>query len=69
MEFQVETKVFGKTIEQSTYLNNDIAQKRDLVTRRLIDTEEKAVRDALVALGWTPPVADLPIYIEGEGEG
>lgn len=26
------------------------------LTRRVIDTEEQAMRDALIALGWTPPM-------------
>lgn len=41
------------TIEQSIYSN--IARRREEILRQVIFTQDQQVRDALIALGWTPP--------------
>ncbi len=52
---KVETRVFPSgLIEQDTFFSNNGVRER--LTRSFIDTQEQQVRDALIVLGWTPPV-------------
>jgi hypothetical protein len=52
--FEVDTKVFSSgMIEQVTEFNDNGV--REQLTRKLIDTNEVQLREALIKLGWTPP--------------
>ena len=44
----------GQIVQEVDFVTEGI---RDRVMRQVIDTREKQVRDALIALGWTPPPA------------
>lgn len=35
---------------------------KEEITRRVIKTEDQAIRDALIALGWTPPAPSNPVH-------
>lgn len=37
---------------------------RENISREIIKTKEKVTHDALIALGWTPPVGDAPIVAD-----
>ncbi len=50
---KVDTYVNGNLIVQDTYVNNE----RIEASRRVCDTSEKGIRDALVKMGWMPPEA------------
>lgn len=52
----VAAEVQGSTIVVDTYSNFDDVSRR--AYRDIMDTREKAVRDGLIALGWTPPRED-----------
>jgi hypothetical protein len=51
MDFKLTTKIleYGK-IEQSLIKN-----QTETLARWVADTRDKAIRDALISLGWTPP--------------
>ena len=52
--FEVTTKIITDNkilIEVHSTLNGI----RDDVLRRIVDTQEQQIRDALITLGWTPP--------------
>ena len=58
MGFEVTTKIIADDkilLEVHSTLNG----MRNDVTRRVIDTQEQQVRDALIALGWTPPNKEI----------
>lgn len=52
--FEVVTTptVDGKIVQELYSVEHDI---REQVMRRVMDTQEQHIRDALIALGWTPP--------------
>lgn len=52
--YEIKTTVTkdGKIIQQLDHIAYDIHEQ---ISRRVIDTQEQQVRDALIALGWTPP--------------
>ena len=57
--FEVTTKIIADDkilLEVHSTLNGI----RDDVMRRVMDTQEQQIRDALIALGWTPPNKELP---------
>ena len=52
--FEVTTKIIADDkilLEVHSTLNGI----RDDVMRRVMDTQEQQIRDALIQLGWTPP--------------
>ena len=52
--FEVTTKIIADDkilLEVHSTLNGI----RDDVIRRVMDTQEQQIRDALITLGWTPP--------------
>ena len=54
MGFEVTTKIIADDkilLEIHSTLNGI----RDDVMRRVMDTQEQQIRDALIQLGWTPP--------------
>ena len=56
MKHEVKTNTFddGKII-QETFMENPLTQAMETISRRMIDTQEQQIHDALVTLGWTPP--------------
>jgi hypothetical protein len=63
MKYTVGTKIEGKKIICETSFIPDESIMRDSgtgvlaqqISRRVADTEDKAIREALIRLGWTPP--------------
>ena len=58
MGFEVTTKIIADDkilLEVHSTLNGI----RDDVMRRVMDTQEQQIRDALIALGWTPPKKEI----------
>lgn len=53
-ELKIETSytVDGRIIQETCA--TDMSPEK-IIDRRVIDTREKQIRDALIALGWTPP--------------
>ena len=39
------------------------------VSRAILDTKEKAIRDALIRLGWTPPSVGKGVGVFDPGQG
>jgi hypothetical protein len=62
-KFEVVTTptVDGKIVQEVYIVDHDV---REQITRRVMDTQEQQTRDALLALGWIPPVVIL--FSEGE---
>ncbi len=57
MEINIETKVFSDRIEleeiiKDSHFNSNIVQQK---ATQVINLKDKAVREALISLGWTPP--------------
>lgn len=53
-EIKVETRFTKDMIEVSTI--SDIDGMHSVIVRRVIELHDLAVRQALIALGWTPPL-------------
>lgn len=51
IDIKVVPEITGKTITIDTFLG-DMTER---IHRKVLDTEEKAIRESLIALGWTPP--------------
>ncbi len=64
MKVNVETKkIFGNTTEVNTFYGDDKdtdihTRMRYELARKIINLEEKSIREALIKLGWTPPKED-----------
>ena len=52
--FEIVTtpKETGEIVQEIFSVHDDI---RSLITRRVMDTSEQQIREALIRLGWTPP--------------
>jgi hypothetical protein len=55
LEFVVSTKIVDAKIIQAVVSPNMIDGVHDTIRTLVINTEEKQLREALIALGWTPP--------------
>ena len=44
----------------SEKLEVELRRATELLSRTIIDTRERAIREALMRLGWTPPPTDKP---------
>jgi hypothetical protein len=53
-EIKVETRFTKDMIEVSTL--SDMDGMHSVIVRRVIELQDLAVRQALIALGWRPPV-------------
>jgi hypothetical protein len=51
IDVKVDTYVNGNLIVQDTYINNVYIKS----SRKVCDTGEKGIRDALAKMGWMPP--------------
>ncbi len=57
MKFNLKTDIFNdKIIQELNYEREDIITK---IFREMYDTKDKQFKDALVKLGWTPPIKDI----------
>lgn len=56
MKFKIETDVFsdGK-IHQKITKTDDLWGITDHIQTKIVDTQEKHIREALIKMGWTPP--------------
>jgi hypothetical protein len=57
MEYKVETKFNKDLIKQSLIFSNGEGVISSQVSN-IIKLQEQGVKDALIKLGWTPPVED-----------
>lgn len=57
-EYRVRTEVKenGKIEQTVEHMGHDTV--RNVILHRIVDTEEKQIKEALIALGWTPPNKD-----------
>ena len=61
-EYKVKTSFDASTIiQESGFFGSDVIGS---TARKAIDLQEQGVRDALIALGWTPPK-----YVKGGAIG
>lgn len=54
----IDYRRFADNVETKSFPSGIIEQTIDIAgshTRRVMDTAEQHIRDALIALGWTPP--------------
>lgn len=63
MKLEVNTKVYGNTIEQKTEMVDSMTDIRNELSRKIINLEDQGIKEALISLGWTPPKE------EGNSEG
>lgn len=57
MKFNLKTDIFNdKIIQELNYEHKDIITK---IFREMYDTQEKQLKEALIKLGWTPPIKDI----------
>ena len=59
MTITVNTKFNHDLIEQSV-----VSDTTEIISREIINLKDKGVRDALIALGWTPPCGKL-VFSDG----
>jgi len=55
INLKTETKVKDGNIELKTYMDSNFNNTRTLINKKLIDMQDEAIKNALIALGWTPP--------------
>jgi len=53
VQYKMDTSIFDMTIVQT------VQDPFGNLTRRVIDTQEREMRMALIKLGWTPPKNDI----------
>lgn len=51
--YKVDTEVVGEEIAQEVVY--EAGQLREVVLRQVLNTLDQQARQALIALGWTPP--------------
>jgi hypothetical protein len=55
IDIEILTEIKDKTVTQRAVLLNAKVPSGTELFRRVCDTSEKELRDALIKLGWTPP--------------
>jgi len=55
MEIKINTFTKDDLIIQEEYMEDHATSYRSEITRRIMNTREDQVREALIELGWTPP--------------
>ena len=55
MEYKIKTDVFGSNRIIQELSSVDEYNHVTRLSRWVVDVKEKAIRDALIRLGWTPP--------------
>jgi len=56
---RIEISKQDGNIEIKTFLDNSFNNSSHLLSKQLIDLQDKAIRNALISLGWTPPKDEL----------
>lgn len=54
IQFTVKTKINDSWIQQTVFNNF-----KEIISKRLVDTEEEQFKNVLISLGWTPPKETL----------
>jgi hypothetical protein len=54
VSFKVDTFIEGDIIKQE--VSTSFLNMHTIVFRQIMDTQEEQIRQALIKLGWTPPV-------------
>lgn len=65
--YELTAEVKGRLIDERfievvTNLNDTVRQKSEELHRRIIDSEDKLIREGLIRLSWTPPVCSPTIH-------
>lgn len=59
MDINIEATTFADgRIEISKHVNDELKSHIGGIATKVIRTEDELVKDALISLGWTPPVID-----------
>lgn len=59
MNINIEAVTFADgRIEISKYINDELNSHINGIETKVIRTEDKLVKDALISMGWTPPMID-----------
>lgn len=66
INIETHTEIKGKIIMQRAVLLNTKRPDGEELFRRVCDTSEKELRDALIKLGWTPPEPEFVELIDNE---
>jgi hypothetical protein len=57
VKITIQTEIEGQYIKQNLIMENNILDNmRKEVISWIVDTREKSIKNALIKLGWTPPV-------------
>ena len=51
----IETYTIDETIHSEQYTYDEISKARQIMSERIINTQEEQIREQLIKLGWTPP--------------
>ena len=55
MRVEVETKFNKEIIEQNTVIKDHSGKTVEKLATEIVFLREQGIREALIALGWTPP--------------
>lgn len=55
-EYKINTSIHNDTILQEFYSVSDEVKER--ISKYIFNTQELQIKNALIALGWTPPLAN-----------
>jgi hypothetical protein len=55
MKYVITTSIEGNKIIQEGRYEDELNSVRTKMVRKILNTEEQQVKDALIKLGWTPP--------------
>lgn len=53
---------------QNEKITLQLRKATEVLSRQIFDTREKALRDALIKLGWTPPPASYKVEVRDLGD-
>lgn len=59
--FTIATSLIGDVIVQEVSQDDPFTDKRDVLARSVINTQEAQLREALIVLGWTPPTSAVAL--------
>ena len=58
LKYTVSPKIIGDSkIEITTSIDEPLAKHTREISKAVLDLQDKAVREALIKLGWTPPAS------------
>lgn len=57
MRYEIKSRLYSNgNLEMATVLHDDIHKTSEIVAKSVANLKEQAVREALIKLGWTPPI-------------